>query len=114
MTEKKCGNCANFLGMGDWDLCCSDPPEEDVGFAGHLCYADTKACRKYTPKCGEWITVHPLDCMTLVPVMQCSICGNLESGYLTDEDCNYCGAHNKLSKTSSVELNIIKEALENE
>lgn len=47
MTEKKCGNCANFLGMGDWDLCCKDPPEEDRGFAGHLCYADTKACRNF-------------------------------------------------------------------
>ena len=42
------------------------------------------------------------------------VIGNLESGYLVDGDCNYCGAHNKLSKTSSVELNIIKEALENE
>lgn len=40
-NQKTCGNCANFLGMGDWDLCCKDPPEEDVGFAGHLCYADT-------------------------------------------------------------------------
>lgn len=39
------------------------------------------------------------------------VIGNLESGYLVDEDCNYCGAHNKLSKTSSVELNIIKEGI---
>lgn len=35
MNDKKCGYCANFLGMGDWDLCCKDPPEEDIGFAGH-------------------------------------------------------------------------------
>ena len=62
-----------------------------VGFAVHICYEDELVCRKYTPICGEWITVRPLDCMTLVPVMQCSICGNLESGYLTDEDCNCCG-----------------------
>ena len=67
-----------------------------------------------TPKCGEWITVNPIDCMTFVPVLQCLICGNLESGYLIDDNCNYCGSHTKLSKTSSVELNIIKGALENE
>ena len=49
MTDKKCGYCANFLGMGDWDLCCKDPPEEDRGVIGHLCYADTPACRKFIP-----------------------------------------------------------------
>lgn len=114
MNDKKCGYCANFLGMGDWNLCCTNPPEEDKGFAGHLCYEDTKACRNYTPKCGEWITVHPLDCMTAVPVMQCSICGNLESGYLIDEDCNHCGAHNKLNETLFVELNILQDVIENE
>ena len=53
MNDKKCGYCANFLGMGDWDSCCNDSPEEDQRFAGHRCYADTTACGKYKPKCNE-------------------------------------------------------------
>ena len=53
MNDKKCGYCANFLEISNWDLCCNDPPEEDRGSAGHLCYPDTAACGKYKPKCNE-------------------------------------------------------------
>lgn len=49
MNDKKCGYCINFIGMGDWNLCCKDPPEENVTFAGHLCYENTPACRKFIP-----------------------------------------------------------------
>ena len=111
MTEKKCGYCDNFLGMGDWNFCCKDPPEEEVGWAGHLCYVDTTACRKYKPKQGEWITVHPLDCVTMVPVSQCSVCGKLVSGYPVECVCDYCESNNVPSKDKHVEMNIIGEAL---
>lgn len=45
-----CGSCANFIGGGDWNLCCTNPPEEEVGCCGHLCYEDTPACRNYIIK----------------------------------------------------------------
>ena len=106
MNDKKCGYCANFLGMGDWDLCCNDPPDEDIGFAGHLCYADTTACRKYTPKCGEWIIVHPTDVFTMVPVWQCSSCKQLTSGYTPDKICPNCESKNKEAVNKHVELAI--------
>lgn len=61
----KCGDCANFLGMGDWDLCCKEKHE---GYPfGFLCYEDTNACEKFTqtsevktgycPVCDKEITV---------------------------------------------------------
>lgn len=38
---RQCRNCKNFLGMGDWNLCCSKKPD--------LCYENTPACKLYTP-----------------------------------------------------------------
>ena len=81
-NQKTCGNCANFLGMGDWDLCCKDPPEEDIGFAGHLCYADTPACRKFIPSIkvmnkGEFIATH------------CYLCSCIDCPQ-TDEELTTC------------------------
>lgn len=49
--EEDCKSCQNFLGMGDWDLCCSEHHE---GYPlGFLCYEDTKACEKFKRKEGE-------------------------------------------------------------
>lgn len=43
-----CKDCANFLGCGDWDLCCSEYHE---GYPfGFLCYEDTPACEKFSRK----------------------------------------------------------------
>ena len=40
-----CGECAYFLGAGDWDLCCKLPhPEYPYG---HLCYEWTNACESF-------------------------------------------------------------------
>lgn len=45
---KKCGDCANYIGMGDWDLCCELKHE---GYPmGFLCYENTEACEKFKPK----------------------------------------------------------------
>ena len=57
-------------------------------------------------KVGEWIIVHPIDCFTMVPVYQCSVCGKLTSGYDPDPKCLDCGAVNKVAKNKSVELEI--------
>lgn len=46
----KCGNCEFFLGMGDWNFCCSNPPEDEVSWAGFLCYGDTAPCHNYKYK----------------------------------------------------------------
>ena len=43
----KCGTCKFFTGCGDWDLCCTNPPEEETGWCGFLCYEDTPACKNY-------------------------------------------------------------------
>ncbi len=43
----KCGECANYIGGGDWDLCCMEKHE---GYPmGFLCYEDTDACEKFAP-----------------------------------------------------------------
>lgn len=47
MEVKKCKDCANFIGGGDWDLCCKNPPESQITWVGHLCYADDPACENF-------------------------------------------------------------------
>lgn len=49
--DKVCGNCAYYMGGGDWNLCCMiqhpTPDEQKAGVTypfGHLCYEDTSAC----------------------------------------------------------------------
>ena len=58
-------------------------------------------------KKGKWIIVHSTDCMTMVPVYQCSKCKHLESGYLTTEACTNCGSVNEVDKTDCRELTIL-------
>ena len=43
-----CNDCDNFLGMGDWNLCCKLEHEDHP--CGFLCYADTPACKKFVEK----------------------------------------------------------------
>ena len=50
MNRKTCKDCDNFLGMGDWNLCCKNPPEDRVSWCGFLCYEDTEACQNFKPK----------------------------------------------------------------
>lgn len=50
--KAKCGNCKFYLGCGDWNLCCSNPPKDEIDCFGFLCYADTDACKNYKYK-GE-------------------------------------------------------------
>ena len=45
-----CKDCDNFTGMGDWNLCCKNPPEDQVGWCGFLCYEDTEACKNFKLK----------------------------------------------------------------
>ena len=54
MSEKKfCKDCSNFLGGGDWNLCCEDPPSDQASWCGFLCYEDTQACENFKPKKEE-------------------------------------------------------------
>ena len=39
-----CEDCANFIGGGDWNLCCA------VKQGYWLCYEDTEACEKFVWK----------------------------------------------------------------
>jgi hypothetical protein len=39
-----CGDCKNFIGAGDWDLCC-------MKGVRRLCYKNTERCdEEFTPK----------------------------------------------------------------
>lgn len=46
---KTCKDCGNFLGGGDWNLCCKNPPEDQICWCGFLCYEDTPACENFKP-----------------------------------------------------------------
>ena len=45
-----CKDCVNFIGMGDWNLCCKNPPKDQVSWCGFLCYEYTKACDNFISK----------------------------------------------------------------
>lgn len=46
--NKTCKTCRYFIGGGDWDLCCSNPPKSAKdNFCGFLCYEDTEACENF-------------------------------------------------------------------
>ncbi len=46
--NKTCKTCGYFIGGGDWDLCCSNPPKRAKdSFCGFLCYEDTEACENF-------------------------------------------------------------------
>lgn len=47
--NKTCGECENYIGMGDWDLCCKEEHDPSEFPFGHLCYEDTPACDKFKP-----------------------------------------------------------------
>lgn len=44
---KTCETCKNFIGGGDWGLCCKNPPKSQISWCGFLCYEDTPACENY-------------------------------------------------------------------
>lgn len=46
--SKTCKDCDHFIGLGDWDLCCTEYHE---GYPfGFLCYEDTEVCEKFKEK----------------------------------------------------------------
>jgi RNA polymerase subunit RPABC4/transcription elongation factor Spt4 len=48
---KTCKDCKYFMGMGDWNLCCSNPPARaKESWCGFLCYEDTEACENFKEK----------------------------------------------------------------
>lgn len=47
MKGRKCKDCSNFIGAGDWNLCCTNPPENQITVIGHLCYAEDPACENF-------------------------------------------------------------------
>ena len=44
---KTCKDCKYFIAAGDWNLCCSNPPKDKLGWCGFLCYKDTEACENF-------------------------------------------------------------------
>lgn len=58
-------------------------------------------------KNGEWIIVHPTDCMTMLPVYQCSICKELTSGF-APKRCFNCESINTISPDKIVSIPIFE------
>ena len=57
---KHCYQCKNFIGGGDWNLCCKvthpTPNEKEQGLKfefGHLCYKETNACDMFEENTNE-------------------------------------------------------------
>lgn len=50
MSKETCKDCKYFIGGGDWNLCCKNPPKDQVGWCGFLCYEDTPACENFKEK----------------------------------------------------------------
>ena len=54
---KICKTCKNFIGGGDWNLCCKNPPQDNESFGltwgGFLCYEETQACENYKERNDE-------------------------------------------------------------
>jgi hypothetical protein len=50
---KTCKTCKNFLGGGDWDLCCKNPPKDKISCCGFLCYENTPTCKNYKSKSNK-------------------------------------------------------------
>jgi predicted RNA-binding Zn-ribbon protein involved in translation (DUF1610 family) len=46
----RCRDCDNFIGGGDWNLCCKNPPKGEIGYCGFLCYEDSNACENFIEK----------------------------------------------------------------
>lgn len=61
---------------------------------------------------GKWIAVNPTDCMTLLPIYECSKCKYIQSGYLTTEICNNCGSVNTVDPTKDKEMAIFSKYFE--
>ena len=45
-----CGMCEEFIGGGDWNLCCNNPPDDVPAPCGWLCYEDSPACKNFKMK----------------------------------------------------------------
>ena len=44
-----CGSCENYIGGGDWNLCCKESHDPKKFPLGHLCYENTPVCEKFKP-----------------------------------------------------------------
>lgn len=56
--NKTCKDCTHFIGGGDWNLCC-DLSHDGYPF-GFLCYEDTPACEKFSPKDTKTLNLNVL------------------------------------------------------
>ena len=58
---------------------------------------------------GEWIIVEPIDCFTMVPVYECSICKNLSNGYDPGCVCIFCNSKNTVNTKEFIQRPILEE-----
>ena len=86
---KTCKDCSNFLGGGDWNLCCKNPPKDQVGWCGFLCYEDTEACKNFKARIIEELNVDRcLSCGEIIPEGRwiCRSCELKPTQFVSQED----------------------------
>lgn len=74
-----CGQCAHFIGMGDWDLCCKKQERRLTYAREEACpsFEQTYVCKNVTNMVGWFI---------------CSICGHsCSESQVVDLLCPNCG-----------------------
>ena len=77
ITKFLCCMCDNYIGMGDFGLCCK--------LHYHLCYENTEACDDFVPStiCKNSSSV--------VGMFRCSKCGAFYANWQIQDRCLNCG-----------------------
>lgn len=61
-------------------------------------------------KKGEWLLVDGENFMSMLPMYQCSVCGDIISTYYTSNVCEHCGSMNEDKGNSiSISMKIVDE-----
>lgn len=60
-------------------------------------------------KIGEWVIVEPTDCMTMLPIYECSLCYYLRSGYDPDPVCPNCGSLNMINTKKCIKWPVLTD-----
>lgn len=77
---RTCGQCINFTGAGDWNLCCRKPPKKAKEYnLGFLCYANSMAddCENFEYLCNT--CSYKIKCSLNKNIMSACVCKKYKS-----------------------------------
>ena len=86
MTEKLCGHCNNFLGGGDFGLCCTKTYDlcyalDEAEGCVHYEYDENQKWLRRCPSCGKWVVWY-------APFEKRELGGLLVKRYWYCQDCD--------------------------